>query len=383
VRQLLFASATAEGLVLTDPAGRRLTMEEAGLASDRSGARRGGALVVASRLDYEVRTFPVPPVPAREERDLITFRLRALHPGNPEDTCFDYSITRMADASKLAVVYLMDRTIFDLYRPLAECGALLSFDSLVTRAVRPGNAVVCVRRPEYTEWMRFGGGALLESRLNDVADAAGSPECSVTIEEGGGAGGDAAAKVVIPLTDLQPPRLRRGVAPLFLPERSGAIPLRCLAAALLSIAAIALSVALAFRIVGTYQARLDSVKAHYQAVMTRYAGEATDAKVYLAAREELDALVRRRPVDLYAFLACLAKYVRVQSDSGRSSSLFIDAISFSNGTFSVDGFGGEPFATAEALSGQPGFHTVRVTQIVPEDRGSRVHFTLTGKYDGR
>ncbi|WP_455381074.1 hypothetical protein [Salinispira pacifica] len=434
MRSLLLASAIDGTLRLTDLSGWALSAEETeaivgGNATHSTGGarrhapgrspfrselagpwnrvrrRRSGPFVVMSRLDYEVKVLAIPPVSAREERALIGYRLRALHPGDPADTVFDYRTAETPDGARRAAVYLMRREIFEAYRGLAERGALVSFDLILAHEKRALDAVVLVRRVDYTERLLFRRGALLESTLRDrqeLQDTAaaptggGDPENCICITEGAGppsvtdrssavvpAGCDPAPTEQLKFADLASGRPRRRTVPLFLPERRRPKVGPLAAAATLALCAAALLIAFGVRTVDSYRTRLADVKSRYQAVMVRYAGQARDAQSFLASREKLQALLSARPLDTYGFLASLAAVFDGDRHTPHGVTVVVESVTMSGGSFSVEARGGEPFRMAEALSTRRGFHAVRVAQIVPDDRGTSVHFTLTGKYDGR
>lgn len=90
---------------------------------------------LASRLDFDVQTLEIPHVPEKEEKGLIRYRLRALYPGTPDETIFDYR-TRPDGARKRVVVFISSKTCLERYRSTISNTPVLLPYCLIERMAR-------------------------------------------------------------------------------------------------------------------------------------------------------------------------------------------------------------------------------------------------------
>lgn len=396
--RVLFATVKNNALELSDASGRRTEVPDEHAGAGRSSGNNSKFLVVISRLDYDVRMLSVPPVPRKEERSLIGFRIRALHPGTPESTVFDFRMSDAPGGGRSAVVYLMRSDVFEHYRLFAERGRLFTFDMIAASTSPPQNRIVLLRKSDYLERMVFEKGSLVESRLfaagDESAGLAPAPEAitgdpppirvyvdepralQVNDAKGGQEGRQS-------LRDYERVRMPRSIAPLFRsrgPGRNRGGPLIAIG---LSLVSAVLLLTYGIRTVDHYQRALRQAKARYESVATMYAGAAKDAQSYIATRTELQGLLENRPADVYRFFAALASALEQTALPGNEVPAFIENVTLANGTFALEGTGEGPFRLSELLEKEERFSSVRVTQIVPSGNGSTVRFALTGKYDGR
>lgn len=395
MKLLYCAQAEKDGLSLQTISGARVTEPL------RSGS------ILLSRLDCDVRVLSVPPVAAREIRSFIRYRLRALYPGSPDDTFFDFRLAGAGERRR-AIVYLMRRETMERYRPHAKRGRLIAADQLLNGVLgKDRNGAVLFVREAYVEYLNYANGELAESsvlRLNgrfDLPaacrrgrDAGGQPPSLAPVwiterqddrrirsarEGNGRAGLPAIRSLEEALAAIRMPPWRRSRMALFRTRRPRA-PKAPFVALLLATLVLALAGLHVRSIVGGYERRYEQVRSEYLRRQASFKGDDRTSRMLDELRARYRSLAGRRPIDTYALLHTLAHAAARTSGEGRAT---IDSVTLNGTTLAVQGSATEPFRLTEALSSCNGFSRVRIIEAIPAGEGRPVRFTMTGAYDDR
>jgi hypothetical protein len=112
--------------------------------------------LLISPLDIQVFFMDIPALKEEDREEIIRSRLRALYPGNSEDTVFDYRISGTKRRENRAIVFAMEKEIYALYR---ETGKSLipgiSILAVGAKKIKEPSKLVVLLTPEWAEAVRF------------------------------------------------------------------------------------------------------------------------------------------------------------------------------------------------------------------------------------
>jgi hypothetical protein len=80
--------------------------------------------LVMSRLDFDSKIIEVPPIPDSNIRDMLSFKIRSLYPGDPALTQFDYKIFS-ANKKRYAIIFISKKQVIEEYKSIAGKKSLL------------------------------------------------------------------------------------------------------------------------------------------------------------------------------------------------------------------------------------------------------------------
>lgn len=80
--------------------------------------------LMMSRLDFDSKIIEVPPIPDSAVRDMLSFKIRSLYPGDPAKTQFDYKLF-VAKKKRFAVVFIGKNPVIEEYKSIAGKKPLL------------------------------------------------------------------------------------------------------------------------------------------------------------------------------------------------------------------------------------------------------------------
>ncbi|MCK5196703.1 MAG: hypothetical protein KAR21_00045 [Spirochaetales bacterium] len=121
--------------------------------------------VIMSRLDYDIQVIEFPPVSENEIEKLLSFRIRSLYPGKPEETVFDYRIEKR-DKKNTAVLFISEKKIIDKYKEYSNNKPLFLPAGLIVQYVeKRKNQVIIFLHAVWIELLYYKQGVLLFSRV--------------------------------------------------------------------------------------------------------------------------------------------------------------------------------------------------------------------------
>lgn len=366
--------------------------------------------VMMSRPDFDVRVVQIPAVREQEIESFLRYRIRALYPGQPEETAFDYQVLGR-NGQRLAVLFLTRRSTLEAYRNAAQGRPLfLPFnlfrslcarrgegrrgfafwhdtwiDVMVSTKEEPCRSVVLKRSAEpardlerLRELMPPGEQAgewrLLcpRSQCDDLRQAARS------LEEAGYRVTVAALQDVAAGLGrlgrlgghLRLGRLGKPAVSLFVPRKPRRLPglsirLQVYAALLLLLSVLVLR-------------RYTEREVRYMSELQRTLGEAQGfsarttalADEVAALEARLGQLRARRPPDPYRVLSELQRLL--------PEGTHIESFVMEKRRFQLEAVGSNPLALMEGFQGSALLESVKLTQIVPLPDSGRELFKITG-----
>jgi hypothetical protein len=100
-------------------------LDQSNVTVDYSVAQNNHVMgLLMSRLDFDSKIIEVPPVPDSEVRDMLSYKIRSLYPGDPADTQFDYKLFS-ANKKRYAVVFICKKPVIEEYKEIAGKKLLL------------------------------------------------------------------------------------------------------------------------------------------------------------------------------------------------------------------------------------------------------------------
>jgi hypothetical protein len=359
-------------------------------------ALAGQAAIMASRLDVDVRVIELPVMGESEAEGFLTYRIRSLYPGQPDQTAFDYRVLNRG-AKRYAVLFLVQRGILAEYRRVAGGRPLFASCSLLLPLLaksRPGANLVCLfchdtwleavvlkglEIPRCFAVRRGGEPAADLSQLASLASAdlqasdciAVCPEeeapglkelLSARIGEGG--------KLTVLSTQEALHRLGKGPELLFERRKSGPRVPRSLRIQVLLGLTLLLSFLAFRRAVDHDSSRLARLRRELQAVQVRSTQVVELQKEIDTLKAQAAVLNRQRPADPYRVLAELRSILQPGT---RINSFVIE-----KGFFQLEAVAANPLQLMGAFQASRMFENVKLVQIVPMKSTNRELFRITG-----
>jgi hypothetical protein len=356
----------------------------------------GQAAIMASRLDYDVQIIELPAMADKEVEGFLTYRIRSLYPGHPEQTVFDYRLLARG-GKRYAVLFLVQREILEECRLAAGGRPLFSSFSILLPLLGPkrsGGDLICLfwhdawlealvlREGEPPRSFASKRSRDASADLNQVlslaaADKRAAEYLVVCPEEE-----QAALRELLAsrqpdsgaLTVLSTPqalrRLAKGPEPLFERRKTRPVLPRSLRLQL----AVALIILLSFlalkRAVDRDAARLAGLRRSLQDAQGRSTQVVALQTEIDTLKKQLSALRRERPPDPYWVLAEL----RTVLGPGTRINSFV----MERGFFQMEAVGSNPLRLMEIFKARASFENVKLIQIVPLKDTSRELFRITG-----
>jgi hypothetical protein len=353
--------------------------------------------IMVSRLDFDVQAIELPAMAEKEVDGFLTYRIRSLYPGQPEQTAFDYRLLARG-GKRYAVLSLFQRETLEQYRRLANGKPLFSSLSLLlplAAARRPGKDVAVLFW--HDAWMealvlrdgapprafarRRGAGpkAELDQLLCLAAVDLSNADCLLVCaaEEQEPIRAAVAARLAEPgalgvLPTAQAlRRSARGPEPLFTVRRTR-FPLPRGLRLELGAALVLLLLFLAVKHgVDREVSQRDSLRRDLQAVQGRTSRVVALEREVQGLQARAEQLRRARPADPYRVLS------ELQAVLGTGTR--INSFILQQGTFQLEAVGSDPLRLMEVFKSRgQAFENVKLIQIVPLKNSSRELFRITG-----
>jgi len=350
--------------------------------------------VMMSRPDFDVHVVKLPGLPEAEIEGFLRYRMRALYPGQPEETAYDYQILGR-NGQRLAVLFLTRAATLEAYREAAGGRPLFLPFSLFRSLCRKNLG----GRSGYAYWGDSWIDVMVSTRdepcrarlLKRTEDPGGDLERLrelMPLEEGEGrwvllcsradceglreaAGALETAGYRVSVTALEElPAAGKAGEPLFAPRRRRRLPplrirLQAYAALLLVLGFFALKLSADRDL--RYLERLQAAQAQLQA---RTAGTAALRQESTGLEEQLEALRGRRPADPYLVLSELTELLPPGSR--------IQSFVMEGRRFQLEAVGSNPLGLMEGFNASALLGRVKLSQIVPLQDSGRELFKITG-----
>ena len=365
---------------------------------DRQAVRSAAdqAAIMASRLDFDVRVIELPAMGEKEAEGFLTYRIRSLYPGQPDQTAFDYRVINRG-GKRYAVLFLVQRGTLEEYQKVAGGKPLFASFSVLLPLAGKGRSegnVTCLfwhdtwlealvlregEAPRCFAVKRGGDSAADLSQLATLASAdLASADCVAVCSEEevpalrgllSARLGESGTLTVLPAQEALS-RLGKGPDLLFERRKSGPRVPRRLRIQLLLGLTLLLSFLAIKRSVDHDAARLAQLRKELQAVQ----GRTTQV---VALQQEIDALKaqaavlnKQRPADPYRVLAELRSILQPGT---RINSFVIE-----KGFFQMEAVGANALQLMEAFKDRASFENVKLVQIVPMKSTNLELFRITG-----
>jgi hypothetical protein len=353
--------------------------------------------IMVSRLDFNVQAIELPAMPEKEVEGFLTYRIRSLYPGQPEQTAFDFRLLPRG-GKRYAVLSLFRRETLEEYRRLADGKPLFSSLSLLlplAAARRPARDLVVLfwhdawaetlvlrqGEPPRSFARRRGAGpeAELDQLLSLAAVELSNTECLLVCagEERGAIQAAVAARLAQPdeltvlLTSLALRRGARGPEPLFAARRARFPVPRGLRLELGAALVLLLLFLAAKRGADRESSQLDSLRRQMQAAQGRTSQVVALEQEVRSLEARAEKLRRARPADPYRVLS------ELQAVLGAGTR--INSFILERGAFQLEAVGPDPLRLMEVFKSRGlAFENVKLIQIVPLKDSSRELFRITG-----
>jgi hypothetical protein len=100
-------------------------LDQSNVTLDYSVAQNNHVMgLLMSRLDFDSKIIQVPPIPDNAVRDMLSYKIRSLYPGDPANTRFDYKLFT-AKKKRYAVVFICKKPVIQEYKDIAGKKLLL------------------------------------------------------------------------------------------------------------------------------------------------------------------------------------------------------------------------------------------------------------------
>lgn len=121
--------------------------------------------IVISRLDCTLFTMDdIPELPADEVHSYISYRLRSMYPGRPEDTAFEYVLKNTGE-KRSAIVIVMEKAILDKYKEHGK-PLYLPFSLIDGYRLYKKNSVICFVTKTWVDVLTYNKDQLISTRVS-------------------------------------------------------------------------------------------------------------------------------------------------------------------------------------------------------------------------
>ena len=353
--------------------------------------------IMVSRLEFVVQAIELPAMAEKEVEGFLTYRIRSLYPGQPEQTAFDYRILDRG-GKRHAVLFLFQRDTLEECRRVAAGRPLFSSTSVLLPLLgekKPEGDLVCLfwhdtwlealvlreGEPPRSYAGRRGLGA--EADLNQLLGLAGvelkTADCLLVCL---GEEQEALAKLVASrqsetgkltvLSSAQALRQSaRGPESLFAAHKAPFPVPRGLRLELGAALVLLLSLLAVKRGVDRDAAYLSGLRREMQAVQGRSSQALALEQEIAELQAQAAKLAGKRPADPFRVLSELQA---VLGPGTRINSFVLD-----RGSFQMEAVGSDPLRLMEVFKSRgDAFEKVKLIQIVPLKDSSRELFRITG-----
>jgi hypothetical protein len=345
-------------------------------------------ILLMPRPELEVRELAIPPVGESEVAGLISYKLRSIYPGSPEDTAFDYRLQRPGSGgTRRAHVFIARKSMVERHR--AEAGdrvLALPLTLLLPLAPKRGDLRAWVLGDGWAEHLSFHDGELVSSTLIKGAGAFDLGVAEARLPEGVAIGSPQIVAAEAALDGLDLPadvarvsleslsrRLRRSDGLFTESPRTPRTPPGVRYAVLVS-AIVLLGLLLLLKQVVTVERHANALRDVSLSLEKSGQNVLALQKEIATLSAEQKLLESREPRDVYLLLSELAA---VLGDGVR-----IQSISVQDTGFQVDAIGSNALVLMEGFKSREHFRNVKLSQVVPDAKSGRERFSFSGTFDG-
>ncbi|MBN1697775.1 MAG: hypothetical protein JW881_09690 [Spirochaetales bacterium] len=108
--------------------------------------------LMMSRLDFDIKVTTVPPVHQSEMGNILTYKLRSLYPGDPEDTIFDFKVLTQ-NKQRYAVLFISSKDTINEYKELANNKPLILPFPILAKLTKKYDGKNCVFFFWHKDWV--------------------------------------------------------------------------------------------------------------------------------------------------------------------------------------------------------------------------------------
>lgn len=120
--------------------------------------------IVISRLDCTLFTLDIPSLPDEEVQSYISYRLRSMYPGRPEDTAFEYTIQSQKD-KQTAIVIVMEKKILVKYKEFGK-PLFLPYSLIEGYRLQKKSSVICFVTRNWVDVLIYKKDELISTRVS-------------------------------------------------------------------------------------------------------------------------------------------------------------------------------------------------------------------------
>jgi hypothetical protein len=355
--------------------------------------------LLMSRLDFDSKIIEIPPIPDANIRDMLTFKIKSLYPGDPAGTQFDYKLFSVGK-KRFAVLFITKKRVIEEYKSIAgKKPLLLPFILLKNRLhkCREDSACFLFWHPDWVELFILRQGLLaattvlkrgrqLKSDLRKIAKILAKEQGDMPLIHYCGQGEerliDESSRLYLDgheseihlFSDFLSHRIARSDMLFAPPSRTRLPPLK----QRLGIYAFALLLLTGLLYnkcalnLGEYekyleQRRNESVKL--------YADISSMQNEISRLEEKLIMLRAKKPVNLYYLFNDLSGVFGEQTE--------LLSFILKGNSFTLEGITPSALALEERLKKHPSFGSVSLPEFKPERNSSKERFRLQGAYNAQ
>ena len=365
--------------------------EDGKITIGSSGKNRPEAVIV-SPLDIHTYVVAIPPLKQDQINGAVRYRLRALHPGNPEAYRVDYLPN--GDTRKSVIAFVADASVAERYR---DTGLRALAPSSFLRRFAPRQkekwiGLFCTQH--WIEATSFDGNEIIAMEaapagsyeidtirflLKAVADpsSGAAPPMRLLIVPGSLPDPDlvvrnlrSAGMTAIEACDLSmlPARAIHSEETLFTDAPKRKRVTRRLLATLFAVDLV-LAVTAVHRVAGYRERELENLKASYASTMKKLAETETAIRELDELEKRHSTYIKSRPINTYATIAEITRCI--------GSSAWIKDLSIRGKAFALDAEGADALAVMTRFNDSPRFSSITLRQAVPSpERGES--FSISG-----